>query len=187
MNLSSLVQKIQDERAAVALNIFLDRPTSDDMQDLQIMVRQGMDLGRFTLMRTFNATDTVLQNVTTWPDLGVVEFFESKLKFQIQHSIFRTKACQSSSGPTSRSTGCIPCSVLRLLLPNCVLSFLKVRDSGKSIFEVLEWYNDIINFFIDYISLSIHDSDISEFYRYIIGFKNLLRCAHFLNSFLSRV
>ena len=61
---------------------------------------------------------------------------------------------------------------------NVCLTFIKVRDSGKSIFEVLEWYNDIINFFIDYISLSIHDSDISEFYRYIIGFKNLLRCLH---------
>ena len=85
VNLSSLVQKIQDERAAVALNIFLDRPTSDDMQDLQIMVRKGMDLSRFTLLRTFNATDTVLQNVTTWPDLGVVEFFESKLKFQSRY------------------------------------------------------------------------------------------------------
>ena len=112
MNLSSLVQKIQDERAAVALNIFLDRPTSDDMQDLQIMVRQGMDLGRFTLMRTFNATDTVLQNVTTWPDLGVVEFFESKLKFQIQHSIFRTKARMKRrinlivNSPTSCSARC---------------------------------------------------------------------------------
>ena len=105
MNLSSLVQKIQDERAAVALNIFLDRPTSDDMQDLQIMVRKGMDLSRFTLLRTFNATDTVLQNVTTWPDLGVVEFFESKLKFQIQHSIFRTKASRLS---LYRSFRCLP-------------------------------------------------------------------------------
>jgi hypothetical protein len=53
--------------------------------------------------------------------------------------------------------------------------FLQIRDGEKSIFEVLDWYNEIINFFIDYISLSIHDSDISEFYRYILGFKNLLR------------
>ena len=117
VNLSSLVQKIQDERAAVALNIFLDRPSSDDMQDLQIMVRKGMDLGRFTLLRTFNATDTVLQNVTTWPDLGVVEFFESKLKFQIQHSIFRTKArmkrrintISQYNSPTSCSARCTAC------------------------------------------------------------------------------
>ena len=69
---------------------------------------------------------------------------------------------------------------------NVGLTFIKVRDSGKSIFEVLEWYNDIINFFIDYISLSIHDSDISEFYRYIIGFKNLLRWANSLIFLLSR-
>ena len=41
--------------------------------------------------QTFNATDTVLQSVTTWPDIVWVDFFETKLKFQIQHSIFRTK------------------------------------------------------------------------------------------------
>ena len=31
-----------------------------------------------------------------------------------------------------------------------------------------------INFVLDYISLSIHDSDVSEFYRFIIGFKNFI-------------
>ena len=49
VNLSSLVQKIQDERAAVALNIFLDRPPTDQMTDLQQMVDKDVLLRRFIL------------------------------------------------------------------------------------------------------------------------------------------
>ena len=43
------------------------------------------------LFQTFNETDTVLKNVDVWPTIDLVSFFESKLTFQIQHSIFRTK------------------------------------------------------------------------------------------------
>ncbi len=31
----------------------------------------------------------------------------------------------------------------------------------------------------DYISLSIHDSDVANFYRYVIALKNLLRSVEF--------
>lgn len=44
MDLSNLVQKIQEERAAVALNIFLKRGPSDDLQDLQKMVTTNIDI-----------------------------------------------------------------------------------------------------------------------------------------------
>ena len=54
-------------------------------------------------------------------------------------------------------------------------TYAQIREGDKSIFQVLDWYNDINNFFIDYISQSIHDSENSEVYRFIIGFKNLLR------------
>ena len=112
VDLSNLIQRLQEERAAVALNIFLERDPSDDLQGLQMMVTNQMDIRRFTLIsvrrkfqlgsipvsnrvfffpQTFNATDTMLQSVTTWPDIVWVDFFETKLKFQIQHSIFRTK------------------------------------------------------------------------------------------------
>ncbi len=47
--------------------------------------------------QSFNATDTILQTVKTWPNLKNVDFFESKLKFQIQHSIFRTKVNDQKS------------------------------------------------------------------------------------------
>jgi len=87
----------------------------------------------------------VLKNVDVWPAIDLVSFFESKLTFQIQHSIFRTK----------------------------------IREGEKGIFEVLKWYNDINSFILDYISVSIKDSDVSDFYRYVIGFKNLLRSVEF--------
>jgi hypothetical protein len=47
------------------------------------------------------------------------------------------------------------------------------------ILQVLKWYNDINSFILDYISVSIKDSDVSDFYRYVIGFKNLLRSVEF--------
>ncbi len=47
---------------------------------------------------------------------------------------------------------------------------------------MLNWYNEIVAFILDYISLSIHDSDVANFYRYIIGFKNLLRSVEFTSK-----
>ena len=35
MDLSNLVQKAQEERSTVALNIFLERSATDDLKDLQ--------------------------------------------------------------------------------------------------------------------------------------------------------
>ena len=49
VGLSTLIHKIQDERAAVALNIFLDRPPTDQMVDLQQMVDKDVTLRRFIL------------------------------------------------------------------------------------------------------------------------------------------
>ena len=59
MDLSTLVQKIQEERSAVALNIFLKRSATDDLQDLQKYVTNGMDIRRFTLIqvRIWNAAN----------------------------------------------------------------------------------------------------------------------------------
>ena len=87
----------------------------------------------------------MLKNVDVWPTIKAVSFFESKLTFQIQHSIFRTK----------------------------------IREGEKTIFEVLKWYNEITTFILDYISVSIKDSDVSDFYRNVIAFKNLLRSVEY--------
>ena len=46
-------------------------------------------LNSFTTVHTFNETDQVLQNVVYWPKISDVDYFKTKLKFQIQHSLFR--------------------------------------------------------------------------------------------------
>ena len=45
--------------------------------------------------------------------------------------------------------------------------------------QVLEWYNQINSFMLDYISSSIKESELSNFYRLIIAFKNLQRSVEF--------
>ena len=52
VDLSILVQKLQEERAAVALSAFLNRSnTMDSMQDLQPFVLNELDISRFTLLQ----------------------------------------------------------------------------------------------------------------------------------------
>ena len=53
----------------------------------------------------------------------------------------------------------------------------KQRDGRTD--EVLDWYNQINSKTLNYVTYSIKDSDISNFYRYIIGYKNLLRSVEF--------
>ena len=51
VDLSLLVEKLQDERAAVALNIFLNRTSGENsVSDLQKYSRNDMNLTRFNLM-----------------------------------------------------------------------------------------------------------------------------------------
>ena len=55
-------------------------------------VKKNVDpkfLNSFTTVHTFNETDQVLQNVIYWPKISDVDYFKTKLKFQIQHSLFR--------------------------------------------------------------------------------------------------
>ena len=75
----------------------------------------------------------------------------------------------------------------------------KIQEGGKNIEEVLNWYKEVNAQTLKYVTYSIHDSDISDFYRllilriilfivhvqqnasfrWIIGYKNLLRAAEF--------
>ena len=50
VDLSNLVQRLQDERIAVALNIFLERPPLDDMRDLQKYTSNDVKITKFTLL-----------------------------------------------------------------------------------------------------------------------------------------
>ena len=63
MDLSNLVQKIQEERITVALNIFLARSPTDDMQDLQKLVSNKMDIRRFTLMQVQQTHTIVVESL----------------------------------------------------------------------------------------------------------------------------
>ena len=71
--------------------------------------------------------------------------FRNKLKFQIALSLFRTKI-------TGRDTA--------------------VGDDRR-MEEVLSWYNDINTRTLSWVTYSVKESDVSDFYRYIIGYKEL--------------
>lgn len=51
VDLSNLVQRLQEERASVALNIFLELSPTDDLSGLQALVRTDMEISRFTLIK----------------------------------------------------------------------------------------------------------------------------------------
>ncbi len=50
VDLSNLIQRLQDERIAVALNIFLQRRPDDDLKDLQKYIINDINIVRFTLL-----------------------------------------------------------------------------------------------------------------------------------------
>ena len=51
VDLALLVERLQDERAAVALNIFLNRKSGEEsIQELQQFNRNNMNISRFNLM-----------------------------------------------------------------------------------------------------------------------------------------
>ncbi len=54
VDLSNLIQRLQDERFAVALNIFLNRKPDDDLVDLQRYIINDIDIVRFTLLQVGN-------------------------------------------------------------------------------------------------------------------------------------
>ena len=84
----------------------------DTISDFNSFIEKNVDskfLKSFTTQHTFNETDQVLQNVGYWPKISDVDYFKSKLKFQIRHSLFRcellinqTKFRVRVTGPRSR-------------------------------------------------------------------------------------
>ena len=41
----------------------------------------------------------------------------------------------------------------------------KIQEGDKAIGEVLDWYEEVNSQTLAYVTYSIHDSDISDFYR----------------------
>ena len=65
VRLSSLIQRLQEERAAVALNLFINRTSSlDTLNDLQAYVKTpGWDITRFSYRKvTWILKDSKLRN-----------------------------------------------------------------------------------------------------------------------------
>lgn len=50
VNLYNLVQGLQDERLAAALNIFMKRSSANDLSDLQEFVTNKQDITQFNLI-----------------------------------------------------------------------------------------------------------------------------------------
>ena len=45
--------------------------------------------------------------------------------------------------------------------------------------EALKWYNDVNSDLLNYVSTTISEADFSDFHRYIIGFKDLVRSVEY--------
>ena len=168
LDFAELTKKLQQERVSVALNFFIKGRESetnnltelsyflvifvdiDTLSDFDNFIEQNVDakwLKSFTTQHTFNETDQVLQNVGYWPKISDVEYFKSKLKFQIRHSLFRCEI------------------VIIYLAIRPGLCRTKIQEGDKAIEEVLSWYEEVNSQTLAYVTYSIHDSDISDFYR----------------------
>ena len=148
IDFARLTRKLQEERVAVALDYFVsgkENITKISQLNKLIASDEANLLEQFILANTFNNTDSALQEVSYWPNLGKVGYLKSKLALQIKHALFRTK----------------------------------IKDGEKSMDEVFNWYNELNSNTLNYVTYSIHDSDINNFYRFIIGYKNLLRTVEF--------
>ena len=55
----------------------------------------------------------------------------------------------------------------------------KLKEGELVMEEVLEWYDRVNGEVLDYVVISIQDSDIRDFYRWIIGYKNLLNAVEY--------
>ena len=127
LDIAKLVQQLQEERAAVALNKFLihsfESPSASQSQSqgfLESLANiTSVDLNiddlneALNLSTRFAATDLALEGIKTWPEKLEFDeqswpgdFFKSKLSFQIKHGVFRSN----------------------------------LKTGEKTIFEVLKWF-----------------------------------------------
>ena len=177
LDFAELTKKLQQERVSVALNFLIKERESKCSFDKKIkhlwsfcesfylifieiktiadfdnFIERNVDvkfLKSFTTQHTFNETDQVLQNVVYWPKISKLAYFKSKLVFQIQHSLFRWGMKYA------------------LYYEIDLFPRNKIQEGNKKIGEVLEWYEEVNSQTLNYVTFSIHDSDISDFYRYV--------------------
>ena len=105
-------------------------------------------------------TNDLLQKIDVWPDINKLDakelnsVFKSKLSFQIKHSIFRKKVTyQINYHVQNYANIFFVYSIRNQIAPSSLL--FQAKDSLKSIFEVLNWYDGINSYLMDFISFSI--------------------------------
>ena len=54
----------------------------------------------------------------------------------------------------------------------------KIQEGNKAIGEVLDWYEEVNSQTLAYVTYSIHDSDISDFYREVASHNQTLDNIH---------
>ena len=96
--------------------------------------------------------------------------FKSKLKFQIQHEVFRLGFL-----PFILST-LYTIIYMTLYMTNSIFFRVKVREGRfGEITQILGWYEYINDVILDHLDDEIKSTNKSGVWRYLISFKNLLR------------
>ena len=160
-----------------------------DLQDVTLQVSNAIDFARLTRKlqeeRVAVALDFFIagrENITDISQLDrLVATDEASLldQFILANTFNNTdNALQEVSyWPSLGKVGYLK-SKLALQIKHALFR-TKIKDGEKSMDEVFTWYNELNGNTLNYVTYSIHDSDISNFYRFIIGYKNLLRTVEF--------
>ena len=101
------------------------------------------------------------------------DVFKDKISFQIKHGVFRSKVNKLVARRKDKLIhyyiflfqnifqGFFNINQIFICSVDCVI--IKARESEKTIFEVLKWYDRINSFLMDYISFSIRVRNFRTF------------------------
>ena len=96
--------------------------------------------------------------------------FKSKLKFQIQHEVFRLGSILFILSTLYTII------YMTLYVTNSIFFRVKVREGRfGEITQILDWYEYINDVILDHLDDEIKSTNKSGVWRYLISFKNLLR------------
>ena len=96
--------------------------------------------------------------------------FKSKLKFQIQHEVFRLGSILFILSTLYTII------YMTLYMTNSIFFRVKVREGRfGEITQILGWYEYINDVILDHLDDEIKSTNKSGVWRYLISFKNLLR------------
>ena len=168
LDISRLVQALQEERTSLALKNNL---LHMDKNSLSIWKKEVQGINHreknavkkmMNLTDTMANTDKVLVDVSTdaWPDIP--EDIIDKEKWPAESiSYFKSKLTFQKQLGIFRS---------------------RFETKDLPVFEILQWYDTINEFILDYIAYSIHVSEVGGFYQYVIFLQDLLRATEYAGA-----